>query len=240
MHTMPQRPARPASTPQNPPATPAPPGAGQTAPQTTGQLEQQLAELNVQRSGLLAQRSSLRSQLGSMRIDNPARPQVQAKDAEVGVQIAQVEGDIARTQAQIAERRGQFVLQPAGPPVNNRRRNPDPDLIVVMSFVLAISVLLPMSVARARRMWRGTPQPRPSGSDDIAPRLDRLEHAIDAIAIEVERVSEGQRFVTKILAERPAAVPPVDGSQIRALGAGAAEPLSLPEREAVRQRNTPR
>lgn len=35
-------------------------------------------------------------------------------------------------------------------------------------------------------------------------RLERLEYAIDAIALEVERLGEGQRFVTKILADRPA------------------------------------
>jgi hypothetical protein len=33
-------------------------------------------------------------------------------------------------------------------------------------------------------------------------RLERLEHAVDSIAVEMERVGEGQRFVTKLLAER--------------------------------------
>ncbi len=33
-------------------------------------------------------------------------------------------------------------------------------------------------------------------------RFDQLEQAVDAIAQEVERVGEGQRFVTKLLAER--------------------------------------
>ena len=32
-------------------------------------------------------------------------------------------------------------------------------------------------------------------------RMNRLEEAIEAIAVEVERVGEGQRFVTKLLAE---------------------------------------
>ena len=36
-------------------------------------------------------------------------------------------------------------------------------------------------------------------SDD---RLARLEQAVDSIAIEIERISEGQRFTTKLLAER--------------------------------------
>ena len=32
--------------------------------------------------------------------------------------------------------------------------------------------------------------------------LGQLQQAVDAIAIEVERLSEGQRFTTKLLAER--------------------------------------
>lgn len=38
----------------------------------------------------------------------------------------------------------------------------------------------------------------------VAARLERIEQAIDAMAVEVERVSEGQRFTTKLLAERSA------------------------------------
>jgi len=36
----------------------------------------------------------------------------------------------------------------------------------------------------------------------IEDRLDRIERGVEAIALEVERVSEGQRFVTKLLAEK--------------------------------------
>ncbi len=43
-------------------------------------------------------------------------------------------------------------------------------------------------------------------------RLQRMEEAIDAMAVEVERIAEAQRFTTKLLAERgvaePAALPP--------------------------------
>ena len=34
-------------------------------------------------------------------------------------------------------------------------------------------------------------------------RLARLEHAVDAIALEVERISETQRFTTRLLSEHP-------------------------------------
>jgi len=33
-------------------------------------------------------------------------------------------------------------------------------------------------------------------------RMARLEQAVESIALEVERISEGQRFTTKLLAER--------------------------------------
>ena len=53
-------------------------------------------------------------------------------------------------------------------------------------------------------------QKGPSLSDQ---RMERVEQAIEAIAVEVERVSEGQRFVTKLLSQQgvtatpPAPVP---------------------------------
>ena len=47
-------------------------------------------------------------------------------------------------------------------------------------------------------------------------RMARLEQAVEAIALEVERISEGQRFTTKLLSERAAAD--------RLAGAPASEP----------------
>lgn len=37
---------------------------------------------------------------------------------------------------------------------------------------------------------------------EVAARLERMEQAIDAVAVEVERIAEGQRFTTKLLSER--------------------------------------
>jgi hypothetical protein len=56
--------------------------------------------------------------------------------------------------------------------------------------------------------------------------MERLEQAVDAIAIEIERVSEGQRFVTRLLTEGSAPA--------LSVGQKAAEPVRLPEREALR------
>ena len=38
-------------------------------------------------------------------------------------------------------------------------------------------------------------------------RLARIEEAVDTIAVEIERMGEGQRFVAKLLSERSAQLP---------------------------------
>jgi len=61
----------------------------------------------------------------------------------------------------------------------------------------------PLARAYAKKMERGADVPRiPS---DVSARLERMEQAIDSIAVEVERISEGQRFTTKLLSERTSA-----------------------------------
>jgi hypothetical protein len=109
------------------------------------------------------------------------------------------------------------------------RRGPDPDLAVAGGIAIMLALVLPLSISYAVRMLRRNPAPKGVRTEDFGPRFDRLEQAVDAIAIEVERVSEGQRFVTKILAERPASAEPL------ALGAGGAEPIHVQERQGVRQ-----
>jgi hypothetical protein len=50
--------------------------------------------------------------------------------------------------------------------------------------------------------------------DEIAQRLGRMEQAIDATAVEVERISEAQRFTTKLLVEKGHQAP-VEGGRAR-------------------------
>jgi hypothetical protein len=77
-----------------------------------------------------------------------------------------------------------------------------PEILVPISFfamVLGIVIGLPYVRGMVRRWDRQGTSPQLSG--DVAARMERMEHAIDAIAIEVERISEGQRFTTKLLSE---------------------------------------
>ena len=67
-------------------------------------------------------------------------------------------------------------------------------------MLTTISVGLPIAKALARRMDQRTAQPRVPL--EVMARLERMEQAIDSVAVEVERISEGQRFTTKLLSER--------------------------------------
>jgi hypothetical protein len=53
-----------------------------------------------------------------------------------------------------------------------------------------------------RIMRRSAPPALPPQSREGVERIDRLERAVESMAAEMERMSEGQRFLTKLLDER--------------------------------------
>lgn len=79
-----------------------------------------------------------------------------------------------------------------------------PIVLFIMMGVTAIG--WPIARAWARKMDREALQPKIPL--ELSGRLERMELAIDSIAVEVERISEGQRFTTKLLSERQQALPP--------------------------------
>ena len=80
--------------------------------------------------------------------------------------------------------------------------------IVAIIFGSMSALFYPLIRALARRMEGGASSAAPS-LQGVEDRLDRIERSVEAIALEVERVSEGQRFVTKLLAEKaPPPLPP--------------------------------
>ena len=75
--------------------------------------------------------------------------------------------------------------------------------ILAISIVPITAIGWPIARAYARRVEEGQTNTRVPL--EVTARLERMEQAIDSIAVEVERISEGQRFTTKLLAERSAA-----------------------------------
>lgn len=73
------------------------------------------------------------------------------------------------------------------------------DISVAFFITVAIIIIgLPLARAFARRMDRRGGQV----SGDIGAQLEHLSQAVDAIALEVERISEGQRFTTRLISEQ--------------------------------------
>jgi hypothetical protein len=85
--------------------------------------------------------------------------------------------------------------------------------------------LLLLGVYYTRRIWRSGWSTMPDLSSEITGRLKQLEHSVDAVAIEVERLGEGQRFITSLFS---------DAGSARAPDEGAAESIKTKAREGPR------
>lgn len=92
-----------------------------------------------------------------------------------------------------------------GVPSNFDARNIIPPQAVEISiafFVMVAAIIIGLPLARAfsRRMDRAAT--RPNLAPELSTQLAQLNQSVDAIALEVERISEGQRYTTKLLSEQ--------------------------------------
>jgi sugar/nucleoside kinase (ribokinase family) len=75
------------------------------------------------------------------------------------------------------------------------------DISVAFFMTIAIIIIgLPLARAFARRLDRKGASPQIS--TDVSAQLAQLNQSVDAIALEVERITEGQRFTTRLLTEQ--------------------------------------
>jgi hypothetical protein len=74
---------------------------------------------------------------------------------------------------------------------------------IVQSFFITVAVIaLGIPVLRAfTRRFVDRPPVTPVLAANVENRLERIEQAVEAVAIEIERISESQRFLTKLMAE---------------------------------------
>ena len=167
-----------------------------------GELKLKISDLETRRSQLAEQRSRLpadadrsvfNKQFADLQHEITAAT-IQLENTNHQIEELTTERDMARV----------FSLQgPPAPPIPMTLQPSDPFLgprevmnVTIGGFVL----LLPFAIVLARRLWhRGGPRPVDL---ENSPRLQRIEQAVEAIAVEVERIGEAQRFTTKLLAER--------------------------------------
>ena len=106
---------------------------------------------------------------------------------------------------------GQTTEQPSRLP-RDRDLPRGVQMVSIAFFFFASITVVAIALTRifGRRSDRAALSPdRAVLPPEVTDRLTRIEQAVDGIVLEVERVAEGQRFTTKLLAERgtPAALP---------------------------------
>jgi hypothetical protein len=134
--------------------------------------------------------------------------------AVVEKQLAAADGEVAKAAAVPGS------VEPSSSNPFDRISNRDREFVLTAMFILV--VLFPISLALARRLWRRGTAAVANIPRDLSERFSRLEQSMESVAIEVERIGEGQRFMTNVL---------VDSVSERALGPGTMEALAVKQRE---------
>lgn len=179
----------------------------------------QRRELSNQLDELQNTRETVTSQLEEMSSTAPERKALETRLTDVDQRISTVDGMLASNATQLAQ--AAAIPGAVVEPPRVIRQGPPEDAYVLGGLFMLI-VFLPLSVALARRIWRRSAAVVTSFPREIAERLARMEQAIEATSLEVERIGEGQRFLTRLFTE---------GEGARTLGAGAAQPV---ERKAAK------
>lgn len=172
----------------------------------------QRRELSNQLDDLESTRRGITSQLEELDPANTDRKPLENRLTDIDSRIKSVDQMLAVNATQLAQAAaipGAVVEQPPPPP----RQGP-PEEAWVLGGIFLIVAVFPLSVAMARRIWRRSAAAVTSLPRDIADRLLRMEQAIEATAVEVERIGEGQRFITRLFTE---------GEKVKAIGAKSAD-----------------
>jgi|SRR5689334_88095 len=89
------------------------------------------------------------------------------------------------------------------------------DVLVFAGMMAALGCTMKIILTVLDRRKRLLKESSVATIEEISQRLARMEQAMDATAIEVERISEAQRFTTKLLVER--GHQPGEGSRAKAI-----------------------
>jgi hypothetical protein len=158
-------------------------------------LQQHLVEMQIRVSDINVRIEQLREQ--QVQLSGDAR-------ARLDKPIADLQHDRIAAAVDLQVTEGRMAAMQAG-----MTEQPPHDVLFNESMVEKVGsglflLMIPIVFALARRIWvRSGPRVQPVVDLESSPRLQRLEEAIESIAIEVERIGEAQRFATKLLVERP-------------------------------------
>ncbi len=201
----PQASARPATPDVVIPGSQGSPAITIPAPRTSRDIEalkQRREELSNQLQSVDSRRSKMMSQLQKLGImgDETARKGLEGRLSLLDARQLQLESDLAQTGQLLSSPQAGLIASTSVAPVFGGLGQSQ---VMTLSVLSILFIFFPLAVGAARAIWKRSNRPAlpPAAFTETAQRLERLEASVDAIAIEIERVSEGQRFVTKLLSE---------------------------------------
>jgi hypothetical protein len=205
----------PAPPPPIPPVTNDPREVYQAFRNQRRELANQLDNLEDQRSELA------RTLINTPQSETASRQGLEQRIAAIDQRIITLDKQIEEANAAVARAAAvPGAIMPDMPPPP--RTGPPEEFWVIAGLILVPAAFI-LTVAYARRLWRRGAAAVASIPQDIYDRFTRVEQSIDSVAVEVERIGEGQRYLTRLMAERP-------------LSPGAAQPVEVKQKEADKVR----
>ena len=178
-------------------------GATLSSPQAVYQgYRAQRRELGRQLEELENSRSNLSSRLEEPLVAGADRKGIEQRISSLDERISAIDKQITEADLQVAKAAaipGAAVELPPPP------RSGPPEEAWVVATIFMFIVFLPMSIAYSRRIWRRGAQIVTTVPKELTERIMRVEQTVEATAIEIERIGEGQRFMTRIFTEGNAA-----------------------------------
>lgn len=172
-------------------------------------LQRQAEELSQRRNVLFAQSRTMS--------EGPARREIESRMSEIDARLARLDGQIDRLNEQISE-----AIQGGGGsnapvvvdvprivrggtiniPQFSTQRQREQDMRQIAGIMAAEAVAFALiGIAFWRFGMRRMRQSFERAFANQSSQFSQLQNAVDVIGVEVERISEGQRYVAKVLSE---------------------------------------
>ena len=158
-------------------------------------VEARREQLQAKLDNLIKQRLEFRVEIAQRPAGDEVSSEMQKYLPVLDEQIKLAEFEVGRVAGQSADAKAPSTSSaPAWPTLPAL-----PDEYVLLGGLFLVVAILPLSIALARRIWRRTEPERVAPAPELEQRLVAMQTSIDSVAMEVERIGEGQRYVTGLL-----------------------------------------
>jgi hypothetical protein len=189
---------------QGTPAPPPPPAPGPPDQHELHTLVGRRTELAAQIESLTERREEVADQLHGA--EAAARPGLIARLGALDERIVRLEQEIVEADDAIAAAISAGVIAPPSPVEQTETTEQPWDMSTFSEEAVAVIagqtiVFVLLAIILYQIGWRRAAAKFSRGRPEDSGRIDQLQNSVDAIAVEIERISEGQRYVSKVLNE---------------------------------------